>query len=129
MFIGPTQKNFCSLRNQSARTVFCGRTLIEQTYEAATLFAPSLRRATYGGFGRATPPILTICVKNSNSIDPPPERTDHEHFHHQRWHTDLLQRLGQGSADRFQPWLAAYRGRVRRSDVLSRLAWLSRYCP
>ncbi len=37
------------------------------------------------------------------------------------WHADLLQRLGQGTAHRLQPRLAAVGGCFRRPDVFSRL--------
>jgi hypothetical protein len=29
----------------------------------------------------------------------------HEHHHHERWHADLLQGLGQRTADRFPSWM------------------------
>src|SRR6266566_819078 len=44
---------------------------------------------------------------------------NHEYDHDERRHTDLLQGLGNGTARRLQPRLAALRGCLRRPDVLS----------
>src|SRR5262245_23659726 len=56
-------------------------------------------------------------------------RLSHAHDHDAGRHADLLQGLGQWTARRLQPRLAAERGCLGRPDVLSGLAWLPLYRP
>src|SRR5680860_627545 len=58
------------------------------------------------------------------------QRSDQNAYRHdQRWCRDLLQGLGFGAADRFQPWLAALRGRLGRADDVLLEQGLPRHCP
>src|SRR6267143_6784656 len=52
-------------------------------------------------------------------------RKTHDDNYDQRWHTDLLQGLGNWPANRFFTRLAADRGRLGRADAVLRAARLS----
>src|SRR5437016_2293431 len=66
----------------------------------------------------------TVLTRAWRNLLRPTNGVRHEHDHDQRRHAYLLQRLGQRTTRRIQPRLAVVGGCFRRSDVLSRFAWL-----
>src|SRR5437867_13263223 len=72
---------------------------------------------------------VTLPVARSASTPRPTEAAAHGHDHHDRWHGDLLQGLGLGPSDRFQPRLAALGRRLGHPDAVLPAARLPRHRP
>src|SRR5436190_2072908 len=76
---------------------------------------------------RAGLPILTMTGTTAERrFDRRESDAIRDHF---RRHRDLLRRLGQRSADRSQPWVAAQLGQLGTSDAAPRVSRLSRDRP
>src|SRR3954447_22557704 len=68
-------------------------------------------------------------IADASASTPGPAEAAHAHDHHQRRHGDLLQGLGLGPTDRFQPWLAAIGRRLGHPNAVLPTGGLPRHRP